>query len=132
MRTGKDLIAKGLIEIGHTNHASAPNFPQQLSVKSGKRRGVKGVFFDITIDVWRVEKPGLSNSSVSFYRAYDFTPYGATVAALGQHLACSCRLIKHAGKIQCLLDIAIKVEILPGQRATSGKGIDCSPSEPSL
>ena len=57
-RTGKDLIAKGLIEIGHTNHARALQalFLQQLLQVVRKRRGGKVVLLDIAIDVWRVEK----------------------------------------------------------------------------
>lgn len=40
---------------------------------------------------------------------------------LGQHPACSGRLIKHVGKIESLLDVTIKVDIAR-HGATGGKG----------
>ena len=57
-RAGKDLIAKGLIEIGHTNHARALQalFLQQLLQVVRRRRGGKVVLPDIAIDVRRIEK----------------------------------------------------------------------------
>ena len=57
-RTGKDLIAKRLVEVGHTHHARTlqPLFFQKLFQILRKRRGGKVVLFDIAINAWRIEK----------------------------------------------------------------------------